>query len=155
MRPRVATKYVLVICALVLVIICGGVYLSMNQGRIAVGEIEEERIATVAVGVIYPPPSPIEYRQVGILIPESEEQIVLPLMGRPILTRRDTWQYYAISNQHNNVRLPIIVRGREATNEYGVDKIYKGDRCIVVEGQRGKFRANIYDEINNNYVPTV
>jgi len=147
MRPRVATKYVLVICALVLVIICGGVYLSMNQGRMVGGTDE-------VVGVIRAS-SPIEYRQVGILIPESEEQIVLPLMGRPILTRRDTWQYYAISNQHNNVRLPIIVRGREATNEYGVDKIYKGDRCIIVEGQRGKFRANIYDEINNNYVPTV
>ena len=45
------------------------------------------------------------YRQVGILTPlkGTSKDNVLPLMGRPVFSNRDMWQYYCISNQHNNV----------------------------------------------------
>lgn len=136
--------HVFIICILVMIIICFIVYLNLNfeeERKERKEEVIEERIILI----------PIEYKQVGILIPDREDGTiaVLPLMGRRL--NRDKWQYYAISNQHNNVRLPIKIRGKEATNEYGVDRIYKGDCDIVVEGQRERFKANIYEETNLIY----
>jgi hypothetical protein len=59
-------------------------------------------------------PSSTSYRQMGIITPlngQSKDNI-LPLMGRPLFTNRNKWQYYTISNQHNNVKLPIAFKGR-------------------------------------------
>jgi hypothetical protein len=48
------------------------------------------------------------YRQLGILTPSngSSKDSIVPLMGRPLFTNRDKWQYYSTSNQHNNIKLP-------------------------------------------------
>ena len=58
------------------------------------------------------------YRQMGIITPlnGTSKDNILPLMGRPLFTNRDKWQYYTISNQHNNVKLPISFKGRSALN---------------------------------------
>jgi len=54
-------------------------------------------------------PQDTNYRQMGIITPLNglTKDNILPLMGRPLFTTRDKWQYYTISNQHNNVKLPI------------------------------------------------
>ena len=59
------------------------------------------------------------YRQIGIITPLNGNTTnnILPLMGRPLYTSRQKWQYYTISNQHNNVKFPISVKGRSALND--------------------------------------
>jgi hypothetical protein len=94
------------------------------------------------------------YRQIGIITPlnGSSKDNILPLMGRQLFTNRGKWQYYTISNQHNNVKLPISFKGRSALNEYGVDEIYNGD-TIYVEGYNDAFRVNVYETNTIKYLP--
>jgi hypothetical protein len=96
----------------------------------------------------------VGYRQYGILKPVrgSSKDNILPLMGRPVNTSRQKFQYYTISNQHNNVKLPIIVRGRSGTTEYGVDELFSGER-VLVEGDRTPYEVVIYDNDSVRYIP--
>jgi len=96
------------------------------------------------------------YIQVGILNPlhKSNKDNILPLMGRPVFTNRNLWQYYTVSNQYNNVKLPITVKGKSASNEYGVDRLYGGD-TVRVEGLNDVYRATIYDTDTIKYLPFI
>lgn len=94
------------------------------------------------------------YRQIGILTPlnGSSKDNILPLMGRPLFTRRSLWQYYTISNQHNNVKLPVSVKGKSGLNENGVDEIYSGD-TVYVEGYNDAFKVTKYENDTIKYLP--
>lgn len=94
------------------------------------------------------------YHQVGILTPLNgkEPNNILPLMGQQLDTRRGLWNYYTISNQHNNVKLPITVRGKSAVSERGVDEINNGD-SVFVEGVFDAYKATIYDNETIRYMP--
>jgi len=96
------------------------------------------------------------YRQLGILTPTngSSKDSIIPLMGRPLFTNRDKWQYYSTSNQHNNVKLPVSRAGRSCTNEYGCDKLYTGD-TVYVEGANETYKVTIYDNDVIKYLPFV
>ena len=96
------------------------------------------------------------YRQIGILTPlnGSSKDNILPLMGRPLFTRRSLWQYYTISNQHNNVKLPVSVKGKSGLNENGVDEIYSGD-TVYVEGYNDAFKVTVYDNSTIKYLPAI
>ncbi len=91
------------------------------------------------------------YRQVGILTPRNGKEQILALMGRPILSNRDKWQYYTMS-ERNNIKLPISVKGKSCMNEYGCDKVYDGD-AVYVEGYGNIFQATIYDNDIIRYIP--
>ena len=93
------------------------------------------------------------YRQVGILTSQNSKEQILALMGRPLLTNRDQWQYYTMS-ERNNIKLPVSVKGKSCMNEYGCDKIYDGD-TVYVQGYNGIFRATIYDNDVLRYIPIV
>jgi len=95
------------------------------------------------------------YRQVGILTPQnqSSKDSILPLMGRPLFVNRDKWNYYTISNQHNNVKLPVSKGGRSCTNEYGCDKIYNGD-TVYLEGVNEAYNVTVYDNDTIRYLPS-
>ena len=94
------------------------------------------------------------YRQIGIITPlnGTSTNNILPLMGRPLYTNRNKWQYYSISNQHNNVKLPISFKGKGALNDYGVDQIYDGD-TVFVEGYNDAFKVTIYENDTIKYLP--
>jgi hypothetical protein len=96
------------------------------------------------------------YRQLGILTPinSSIKDSIVPLMGRPLFTNRDKWQYYSTSNQHNNVKLPLSRAGRSCTNEYGCDKLYNGD-TVYVEGVNEAYKITMYDNDTIKYIPLV
>ena len=96
------------------------------------------------------------YRQLGILTPSngSSKDSIVPLMGRPLFTNRDKWQYYSTSNQHNNVKLPVSRAGRSCTNEYGCDKLYNGD-TVYIEGVNETYRVTMYDNDTIKYLPFV
>jgi len=93
------------------------------------------------------------YRQVGILTSLNSKGKILALMGRPLFVNRDKWQYYTISDQHNNVKLPVSRAGRSCTNEYGCDRLYNGD-TIFVEGYNEAFKVTIYDNDVIKYLPS-
>ena len=94
------------------------------------------------------------YRQVGILSPlnSKEKNNILPLMGRLLFNRRDLWNYYTISNQHNNVKLPLSVKGKSALSDIGVDRVYNGD-TVYVEGVNDAYKVTIYDNDTIRYLP--
>jgi len=96
------------------------------------------------------------YRQLGILTPSngSTKDSIIPLMGRPLFTNRDKWQYYSTSNQHNNIKLPVSRAGKSCTNEYGCDKLYNGD-TVYIEGSNEVYRVTIYDNDTIKYLPFV
>ena len=129
--------------------------------------LRDERYFLPQINVIPPGTLPINvstnvgavdtnYRQVGILNPtnKSNKDNVLPLMGRPVFTNRDKWQYYTIGNQFNSVKLPIIVKGKSGLNEYGVDRLYNGD-TIYIEGLNDVYRVTIYDNDTIKYLPFI
>jgi hypothetical protein len=80
----------------------------------------------------------------------DSKEIIIPLMGRPVLTTRDKWQYYTMTK--NNIKLPILRNGKDAMNEYGVDIVYNGD-VLYVQGYGEPFKTTIYENSTIKYLP--
>ena len=78
------------------------------------------------------------YRQVGILTRIKGKETILPLMGRPVLTNRDKWNFYTTNDKTNSITLQITYKGRSCTNEYGCDNLYSGD-VVFVDGYNDAF----------------
>jgi hypothetical protein len=132
-----------------------------------VAPLRDERYIIPQINMIPPGKVPINistnvgavdtsYRQVGILTPlnGTSKDNVLPLMGRPLFSNRDMWQYYCISNQHNNVKLPIKVNGKNASTEYGVNKLFGGD-TVYLEGANETYKTTIYENDVIKYLPFI
>jgi hypothetical protein len=94
------------------------------------------------------------YSQVGLLTRDQGKETILPLMGRPLHTNRNKWQYYTMSDKNNSIKLPVSKNGRSATQEYGVDELFNGD-TVYVEGYNDSFRVTIYDNNLPQYIPFV
>ena len=87
-------------------------------------------------------PMPSTFEQMGILTPiVKSENKILPLFGRRL--RRDRWQYYTVSNQHNNIKLPIRVGKQNALDEIGVPEVYGGDK-VYVEGYEESVEVKLH-----------
>lgn len=96
----------------------------------------------------------MSYQQVGILTRQNgNSSEILPLMGRKLMSGRDKWSYYTMSNTGNmNTKLPISLNGKSCTGEYGCDDINNGDN-VYVEGYNDTFRVTIYENSSFNYIP--
>jgi hypothetical protein len=94
------------------------------------------------------------YRQLGILTATNSKGKILPLMGRPVFTNRDKWQYYTMSDQNNSVKLPVSRNGRSCTNEYGCDRLFNGD-TIYIEGLNEPYKVTMYDNDTIKYLPFI
>lgn len=92
------------------------------------------------------------YRQVGILTRGNSGDTILPLMGRPLLTNRDKWNFYTMNDKNNMIKLPVTFKGKSCTNEYGCDNIYNGD-TVYVEGYNDTFKATVYENDVMRYIP--
>lgn len=97
------------------------------------------------------------YSQVGILTRKQGGQSeILPLMGRRTITSRDKWQYYTISGGgaggNLQTKLPIRVKGKNCSDEYGCGEISGGDE-VYVEGFQELFQATIYESGLFSYIP--
>jgi hypothetical protein len=94
------------------------------------------------------------FRQVGMLAPtdESHKDQLLPLMGRPINSSRNQWQYYTISNQHNNIKLQLYSGKKNCTNEYGCPELSSGNE-LKVDGMQDPYRVTLYESNGTQYVP--
>lgn len=96
------------------------------------------------------------YRQVGILtrVKGHHKDTILPLMGRPLFTNRDKWNFYTMNDSNNAVKLPITFKGRSCTSEYGCDNLYNGD-IVFVEGYNEAFKVTTYDNQVMRYIPFI
>jgi hypothetical protein len=110
---------------------------------------------------IKPKPIPTQsfdtnYQQMGILTRNNSNHHneILPLMGKRKMTSRYKWQYYTISSGHGNLqtKLPVSVKGKSCTGEYGCDEIYNND-SVYVEGFKDVFVATIYENNTFEYIP--
>lgn len=95
-----------------------------------------------------------QYRQLGIMTATNSTGKIIPLMGRPLFTNRDKWQYYTASDQNNSMKLPVSRSGRSCTNEYGCDKLYNGD-TVYIEGLNEPYRVTMYDNDTIKYLPFI
>jgi hypothetical protein len=97
-----------------------------------------------------------QYAQVGILTRHGSNGDILPLMGRRSPNSRDKWQYYSVAGGgaggNLQTKLPVKVKGRSCSGEYGCDEIYGGD-SVYVEGYQDEFVATIYESGLFSYLP--
>jgi hypothetical protein len=89
------------------------------------------------------------YRQVGIL---TRGDTILPLMGKPLFTNRDKWNFYTMNDKNNMIKLPLSNKGKSCTSEFGCDNVYNGD-SVYVEGYNDAFKATVYDNQVMQYIP--
>ena len=92
-----------------------------------------------------------EYKQLGLLTRINGKETVLSLMGRPLYTNRQKWQYYTM-REYNNIKLPISKNGRSCTSEYGCDELFNGD-TVYVEGYKDAFKVTLYEIETPRYIP--
>lgn len=95
-----------------------------------------------------------DYRQVGILTRITGEETILPLMGRPLIYGRDTWNFYTMSDKNNMVKLPITFKNKNCSGEYGCDNISNGD-TVYVEGYNDAFKVTMYENNTMRYIPYI
>lgn len=92
------------------------------------------------------------YRQIGILTRVNGAETILPLMGRPLFSNRDKWNFYTMNDKNAMIKLPITFKNRSCTSEQGCDNIYNGD-TVHVEGYNDIFRVTVYDNNVMQYIP--
>ena len=97
-----------------------------------------------------------QYRQVGILTRSggggNGDNTILPLMGRPLFSKRDKWNFYTLNDKNNMIKLPVKINGKSGTSEYGCDNVYNGD-TIYVEGYNAAFKFTTYENQVMRYLP--
>ena len=92
------------------------------------------------------------YRQLGILTRINGPETILPLMGRPLFSNRDKWNFYTMNDKNNMIKLPITFKNRSCTSNIGCDNLYDGDK-VHVEGYNDIFRVTMYDNNVMQYIP--
>mgnify|MGYP006112087355 CR=1 FL=1 len=92
------------------------------------------------------------YRQIGILTRVNGGETILPLMGRPLFSNRDKWNFYTLNDKNNMIKLPITFKNKSCTNSQGCDNVYNGD-TVYVEGYSDIFRVTVYDNNVMEYIP--
>ncbi len=96
-----------------------------------------------------------KYRQLGILTRYGgKDETILPLMGRPLFSKRDKWNFYTLNDKNNMIKLPVKVKGKSGTSEYGCDNVYNGD-IVFVEGYNDAFKVTTYDNDVVRYLPSL
>ena len=92
------------------------------------------------------------YRQIGILTRVNGPETMLPLMGRPLFSNRDKWNFYTMNDKNGMIKLPISFKNKSCTSSQGCDNLYNGD-TVFVEGYSDTFRVTMYDNNSMEYIP--
>jgi len=94
------------------------------------------------------------YRQVGILTRiDNAREMILPLMGRPLITHRDKWNFYTIG-ENNMIKIPIHHKGVNCTSSLGCNDLYSGD-IIKIDGYNSEFKVTLYENNTLKYIPYI
>lgn len=93
------------------------------------------------------------YRQIGILTSHKDKTKILPLMGQPVFSNRNKWNYYT-SSEKNNIKLPVYRNKKSCLSDNGCDEIYSRDR-VLVKGYNEFFEVELYDDNTMEYLPFI
>ena len=94
------------------------------------------------------------FQQIGILTRVNGPETILPLMGRPLHTNRNKWQFYTMSDKHYSVKLPISNAGKSCMGEYGCDNLYNNDN-VYIQGYNDVFKVTLYNNYLPQYIPYI
>ena len=95
-----------------------------------------------------------EYRQIGILTRVNGPETILPLLGRPLFTNKDKWNFYTMNDKNGMIKLPLRFKNKSCTSSQGCDNVYSGD-TVYVEGYSDIFRVSVYDNNTLEYIPSL
>jgi hypothetical protein len=84
---------------------------------------------------------PARIQQMGVLIGENNE--TLPLYGKEVRGRRDSYHYYTVTPGEQMYSLPVSINDRDCMDDMGCQEIY-GNETVGVLGQTGSFEAKLY-----------
>jgi len=84
---------------------------------------------------------PSYVQQMGVLIGENNE--TLPLYGKEVRGRRDSYHYYTVTPGEQVYSLPVSINDRDCMDDMGCKEIY-GNETVGVLGQTGSFEAKLY-----------
>lgn len=88
-----------------------------------------------------------EARKIGFLVSqEMSDSVILPLFGFRTLYRKHRYNYYTVTdaaNVESSVKLPVIHRDRDCTEEIACEELYSGD-IVRVHGYEQHFNVTIY-----------
>jgi hypothetical protein len=106
------------------------------------------------------------YRQIGILrraTPDDDDReraTILSLLGRPLHTSRNKWQYYTMTDKSNGIKLPIKIKKQgkgcgtntiSTLSSYGCNELNSGD-LVTVDGYNNDFLVSIFDSDTLEYI---
>ena len=94
------------------------------------------------------------YRQIGILTRIGGKETILPILGRPLITNRDKWNFYTLSESNNLLKLPVSHKGRKCMDQNGCDDLYTGD-TVIVDGYNDSFKVTTYENNSPQYIPYI
>jgi len=94
------------------------------------------------------------YRQIGLLTRIGDKETILPLLGRPLITNRDKWNFYTMSETNNLLKLPISHNGRKCMTQNGCNDLYTGD-VVKVDGYNDDFKVTTYETDMPKYIPFI
>lgn len=95
------------------------------------------------------------YRQIGILTRnDGNKETILPLMGRPLITNRNRWNFYTMSENNNMLKLPVSYNGKKCMSQNGCDDLYNGD-IVTVDGYNDEFKVTTYENNMPQYIPYI
>lgn len=107
---------------------------------------------------IHPPPPPVVYttefrgpplkeykpprfQQMGLLINDAQE--TLPLYGREVPGRRDSYHYYTTTPGQQIYPLSVSLENRDCMDDIGCREMY-GNESVNVLGKNDAFQTKIY-----------
>lgn len=98
-----------------------------------------------------------KFRQVGLMSPHDNNgknpvSGPVPLMGKPLYSNRNKWQYYSMSDQYNSIKIPVSVKGKSGMSEYGCDELFNGD-TVYLDGLKDIYIVTMYDNDHLKYLP--
>ena len=94
------------------------------------------------------------YRQIGILTRIGTKETILPLLGRPLITNRNSWNFYTMSESNNLLKLPISHNGRKCMTQTGCNDLHTGD-TVNVDGYNDAFKVTTYENNLPQYIPFI
>ena len=107
------------------------------------------------------------YRQIGILTRHGgDKETILPLMGRPLIANRDKWNFYALSDKNNMIKLQISIANsgnyskckgqiyKNCMGTNGCNDLMNGD-LVKVDGYNDLFKVTTYENDAPRYIPYI
>lgn len=93
-----------------------------------------------------------EYQSIGYLYTNEDKKRnnVLPLFGRRVHNGSSNWNYMT-STHKSNIRIPLVVSGKDCSKEYGCKELYE-DEEVYIEEFGKVFNVKLYDR-TIKYIP--